>query len=170
MMNAAMMNGAMMNVATVLEPIAWLWFLGWGAALSWKDARSHRLPNAWVAVALVGALGLLGLVAWQLRQPLWLPLATAGVVSVSLLVIHIVGGMGMGDVKYGLVVGLYLGALAWEWSWWIVWWGLWWAFVLATAWALVRRRKQHGAAAIPFGPFLTMGVWVAAASVWAVQS
>ncbi len=168
----------------VLEAAAWVWFLAWSSALSWKDARTHRLPNAWIGMCLGGAVVWIGLLAWHTQRPLLLPIAASIAVSLVLLGIHLCGGLGMGDVKYGLVVGLYLGTLVWVWSWWAVWWGLWCAFALATPLALVRRRARRrevnsapdqipASAAqrgIAFGPFMTMGVWVAAASVWAVHA
>ncbi len=147
--------------ANVIAIATWIWFILTGFVLSTWDIREHRLPNHVVASALVGAVVGFGGVAaltgaWsQLARGL---LASA-IVSTGFLVIHMVGGMGMGDVKYALVTGLYLGWVGWQ----ALWWGTFMAFLLAAIVILARvptkRKSQH----VPFGPFMAVGVLIAAA-------
>ena len=142
---------------------AWVSLAVHASVLTWIDARTHRLPNRWVAsCAVLGVilLGSAGVLAGDLSG------FTRGLVvgtgaSLVFLAIHLCGGMGMGDVKYAWVLGFYLGTLGVN----TAWWGLWLSFALAAA-AVVARRLLCGSAGvrrIPFGPFMTTGAAIASA-------
>lgn len=74
------------------------------------------------------------------------------------LVIHLCGGMGMGDVKYAWVLGFYLRTLSVD----AAWWGLWLSFSLAAAVVVARRILRYAPGRrIPFGPYLTVGAAIA---------
>jgi leader peptidase (prepilin peptidase)/N-methyltransferase len=147
--------------ANVLATATWGWFIVTGLVLATWDIREHRLPNRIVASALLGAI--VGFVGVALLTNVWDSLARAFmaalIASGVYFVIHLVGGMGMGDVKYALVTGLYLGWVGWQ----ALWWGTFMAFLLAAIVVLARmptkRKTQH----VPFGPFMAAGVLIAAA-------
>ena len=138
--------------------------IGFGAALSVIDARTHRLPNPLVAVFAVLAAGGLVWAAALLGE--WSRLAVAlgsGVVCLVILgSMAVLGsGLGMGDAKLGAVVGAYLGWFGPT----AVMAGLLAAFVLGAGWALARVAARRGSwrSAIAFGPFLLLGVPIGAA-------
>ena len=119
------------------------------------DVREHRLPNVLVlpgiGAGLVGAAG-----EWVVsgRVP-WVTLVAGGGYAGFLLLMHVVGGMGMGDVKLGAALGL----ASWNVS----------VAVLSPVVAffaggvvsvvllIAGRRGQR----IAFGPFLLGGYWAA---------
>lgn len=120
------------------------------------DLESRRIPNA-----IVGPAAVVGLGIGAIMHPSGLPgQAVAGVATGAFLMLFAVlsrGGLGMGDVKLGLVLGVFLGryvviALV--------------AGLLASGlWGLVLLAR-HGVArgrklAIPLGPFLAGGGAVA---------
>ncbi len=124
----------------------------WLAAI---DIREHRLPNALVLPGIgVGLLSCAGEWVVSARAPL-APLVAGIAYSGFLLVLNLIGGMGMGDVKLGAVLGFSS-------------WGLTIA-VLSPAVAffggglvslvllIAGRRGQR----IAFGPFLLGGFWAA---------
>ena len=79
----------------------------WAAAISWKDCRSRRLPNAWTmggaAAALVFRLGYGGL-------PFFLDgFAAAALAGAFLLVPFLLRGAGGGDVKMLFAAGAVAG-------------------------------------------------------------
>jgi leader peptidase (prepilin peptidase)/N-methyltransferase len=80
--------------------------------LSVIDARQHRLPNRIVGPLAAGVSVVVLAAAWadgdlgRAGRALGIGLATAAV----LLVVNLVGGLGMGDVKYGYPFGA---TLAW---------------------------------------------------------
>lgn len=130
------------------------------AELCRTDVARHRLPNALVlpgyafaAVGLAWEWALAGVVPWR-------PLGAGAAFFAFLLLMHLAGGMGMGDVKLAGLLGLGLGALG-----------------VATAVAGIAIGFLAGGAAgvatllsaggalrrIPFGPFLLAGFWAAIA-------
>jgi leader peptidase (prepilin peptidase)/N-methyltransferase len=145
----------------------WTWFVITALMLSRIDLREHRLPNYLVLTSYLG--GILGFVLIAITQGdlrvLGTAIAGSLVASLTYLAIHILGGMGMGDVKYAAVVGLYLGSLGWTY----VYLGSLISFACAALWALwvlwVLRllplrftgRKSRN---VPFGPFMALGVLV----------
>lgn len=135
----------------------WVWFAGWAVALSVVDIREHRLPNPMVLASVTGAfvIAAVGSFAqddwWVLARALGACLAAVAVFAIA----HVVGGMGMGDVKYAASTGLVLGTIGWS----AVWWGHFLGFVLAglvVAVGLITR-TLHRRSKIPFGPFMAAG-------------
>lgn len=146
---------------TVLVVAAWVSLAVHASVLTWIDARTHRLPNMWVARCTVLGVVLLGLAGWIAGD---LTAFTRGLMAgtgaaLLFLVVHLCGGMGMGDVKYSWVLGFYLGTLSVD----TAWWGLWVSFALAAAVVValrVARRSRRGRR-IPFGPYMTIGTAIA---------
>ena len=145
------------NILTDLVNFAtWSLFVATGIMLSREDFRERRLPNTLVATAYFG--GLLGftIVAFSTGDFTLLTNAALGSVIAVLgyLMIHFLGGMGMGDVKYAGVIGLYLASLGWTY----LYLGSLISFTGAALWALpqmVSKRETHS---VPLGPFMALGV------------
>jgi leader peptidase (prepilin peptidase)/N-methyltransferase len=119
------------------------------------DVREHRLPNLLVVPGI--AVGLLSCAAeWAItgQVPL-VPLAAGLTYAGFLLVLNLVGGLGMGDVKLGAALGLASWNLSIAILSPVV------AFLVgglvSVALLIAGRRGQK----IAFGPFLLAGFWVA---------
>lgn len=146
---------------------SWLWFATWAFALAWIDIRERRLPNRMVASALVGCMVITGVQAMVLADGglILAPTMTALVAIVAFAVLHVVGGLGMGDVKYAAVTGWMLGTLGWS----AVWWGHVLGFVagsVVVALGVLAGRVRRGST-LPFGPFMGAGALVVGALVLA---
>ncbi len=154
----------MLDEPTMIASLAlWAWFGGWAIALSIVDIREHRLPNKMVALALAGTVVLAGVAALASGEPVLLLRAAAASLAAVLAfgLGHLIGGMGMGDVKYAAVTGSALGTLGWG----AVWWGHLLGFVLAGCVVVVGlvTGRMHRRSAIPFGPFMALGAILVAA-------
>ena len=129
------------------------------------DLAAMRLPNV-----MVGPLYLVLLVALGAATAVsgdWLRLVQAIGVGVAMLGVYLLlaiirpGELGMGDVKFGGVIGLFLGWLGWG----EVLLGMFAAFVLSAVvglglmWFFKMGRKHM----LPFGPFMVAGAAVGAA-------
>lgn len=151
-----------MDVAQlIILSCTWACFVVTGVLLAKWDIREHRLPNRYVMWAFFG--GLLGFTLSSALSQSLEPLFRAGLAATSCVLIftlvHIFGGMGMGDVKYAGVIGLYLGWIGWE----SVYWGVFGAFILAAMFVLVTAVCKRPQRKIPFGPFMTLGAIVTSA-------
>jgi leader peptidase (prepilin peptidase) / N-methyltransferase len=135
-------------------------FAGFAVPLSIVDLRQHRLPNALVAPFAVVMVVLLGVTAGVEDQ--WPAFGRALIAALVILGIALVcagfGWWGMGDAKVSFPVALALGWLGWG----AVWAGVLVAFTLAgvvgVLWMAARQRTWSSA--LPFGPFLFIGVAV----------
>ena len=151
-----------MSPFSALMLLFWLWFVLTGVVLAVIDVRIHRLPNVLVGLTFViGSLLLFvhGLLIHSLSQ---FTSAALGAVTLVLAygVLHLLGGIGMGDVKYAGVVGLYLGSISWD----ALWWGTLMAFLLltlASVWSVLLEQMSLGhqqrGRAMPFGPAMVAG-------------
>lgn len=134
-----------------------------GLALSLIDLREHRLPNRIIYPWTGFTLALLVLVSLLLQDILGLArgLAAGLAWGIGFLLIRVISrtGLGMGDVKLAVVLGLYSGYLGWE--------------VLASAvvltfllggllsLGLLITRRATASTHIPFGPFMVVGTAIA---------
>jgi len=132
--------------------LAQAWLLGGALLAAVYDLRERRVPNA-VIVALLAAWPLFGIGqpgGWWARG-----LVGFTLVGLPLLALALTAGLGMGDVKLGAVMGLYLGpgrglvAVAAG----TVAGGL----VHALLVLLGRRTWAGRGSEVPFAPFLTLG-------------
>lgn len=144
------------DVAVVARSLFWGWFLGTGLVLAIIDARTHRLPNALVALTFVGALPLLLVSQWGAGPIIIVrSLLASCALVLGYLLLHVLRGVGMGDVKYASVIGLYLGSLGWQ----ELWRGTVAAFAIGAAWIVGRQmrtgRDRHRRHA--FGPAMVLG-------------
>lgn len=142
---------------------AYLYFAVVSVVLAAIDLRTLRLPNALTlsAYPVVAVLLLLPAVAggsWEAYLRAWL--AGAAVLAVF-VVLHLVNpsGMGVGDVKLAGPMGALLGWLSWP----AVMVGvvLGFALVAVVGLAMILARRADRKSALPFGPFMLAGAWVA---------
>lgn len=149
--------------------LAYLLFVATTVALILTDLDHKRIPNRILYPATVIAVLLLALGAAADGTLADLPRALAGgaIYFGILLVIALIarGGFGMGDVKLAFLLGTFLAFSSWE----TLGAGIFLAFLiggLVSLLLLVTKRKSRKDA-IPFGPPLIVGAWVAV--VWGRQ-
>ena len=160
-----------LGAGAALMAEGWAELVGFGllavgcALLVCVDLAAMRLPNV-----MVGPLYLVLLVALGAATAVsgdWLRLVQAIGVGVAMLAVYLLlamirpGQLGMGDVKFGGVIGLFLGWLGWG----EVLLGMFAAFVLSAVVGLgmmwfFKMGKKH---MLPFGPFMVAGAAVGAA-------
>lgn len=150
-------------VGVVLALAAFLYLAAISVVLALIDLDVHRLPNVIVLPAyavgalLLGAASLLGADPGALLR--------AGIGAAALLAFYLglalvkQGAMGLGDVKLAGVLGLFLGWLGWEHL--II--GAFSAFLLGGTFgvALLATRRARASTAVPFGPWMLLGAWIA---------
>ena len=117
-------------VAAAVEA-ATVWRFGWSpplgaylvfgaaaTAVSATDIAARRVPDRAVLAALLPGAALLALASGL--DATWWPLARAGIAMVVLAGFYLAlglafpSGMGMGDVKWAAVTGLFLGWISWS--------------------------------------------------------
>ena len=154
------------TTGSVLVFVGLLFLMAVSVALALIDLDTHTLPNAIVypsaavlAVALLGAS-----VADGDLSPFLRGLVGAAVLGGAYLVLALAvpGGMGLGDVKLAVVLGLVLAYLGWG----PLAVGAFGAFLVGGTVAIVllalgRVRRRGG---IPFGPSMLVGAWIGIAS------
>lgn len=160
-------TGALFAVMTLGVPVealpAYLWLTAAGVALSAIDLDHKRLPNVIVyPTAVVVGAWLIGMSLVTGQPGLAVRTALAGVALFAFyLVLALVypAGMGLGDVKLALVLGMALGWLSWS----AVVIGTFLAFALGALVGVVVIAKGRGGrkTAIPFGPFMLGGALLA---------
>ncbi len=163
-----------LTTGAVFGALAWRFEAGWelggfllmGAtlvAIAIIDLEHYIVPNRILVPVVPVAVGLLGIAA--LAEGAWGDLlrgVLGGVTAFGgLLVVHLISprGMGMGDVKLALLLGLFLGWLSWG----HVALGLFVGFLLGAVvgGALVISRVRTRKEPVPFAPFLAAGTVVA---------
>jgi leader peptidase (prepilin peptidase)/N-methyltransferase len=123
------------------------------------DLEHHRLPDRLVAPAAGSAVALLAVAAAVGHR--WPDYARGLGGSIAVLVVLLLlavlpgGGFGLGDVKLGAVLGLYLGMAGWA----TVFYGIFAGFVLGTlvALPLLVTGRATRKTAVPFGPLMVLG-------------
>jgi leader peptidase (prepilin peptidase)/N-methyltransferase len=149
--------------AWILVPFAALAVVA--SVLAWIDLTTHRLPNRIVVPTIAAAVPMLGLAAVFDGAPHRVLGAVVGGAALFggylLLALLSPAGMGMGDVKLAAIVGCFAGSLGFT-AWLLA------AIagfvlggVVATAGILAGRARRD--TAIPFGPWMLVGLWVAVA-------
>lgn len=142
---------------------AYLFFVAVGVALTAIDLDVKRLPNAIVLPSYAVLATLLSTAAIVNGTPQ--PILRAAIGSAALFAFYLVlalihpSGMGFGDVKFAGVIGGALGFLSYSAL--IV--GAFVSFVLGgfVAAALVLSRRAGGKSALPFGPAMAAGAFIA---------
>ena len=156
---------AVMALRFGLDPVlpAYLYLVAVGLALALIDLDCKRLPDALtlpsypVAIVLLAVAAVTGSDSGSLVRAL---LGGAAMYAVYFaLCFAYPAGMGFGDVKLAGVLGLYTGWLGWgEWAV-----GLFSGFFLGGVFgiALILVKKGGRKTAVPFGPFMLVGVLLA---------
>lgn len=136
-----------------------------GAALAWTDLTQRRLPNRLVLPAIAASVPLLvgsAILEGDAGRGITALAGGAGMFALYLMLALLSPrGMGMGDVKLAALVGLFAGYL-----------GV--TALLAAAFggflvgglaalAMIAARRGTRATAIPFGPWMLAGLWLAVA-------
>lgn len=128
-------------------------------ALAFIDLDTLRLPN--VIVYPTVALVALGLALAAIVSGDYHSLIRAGIAGIALsslyLVLWFFGGMGLGDVKLAIAIGMALGWIGWG----SVVVGTFAAFLFGGVFgiALVAVRRATRKSRIPFGPWMVLGAW-----------
>lgn len=156
---------AVMAVRFGFDPVlpAYLYLAAVGTALALIDLDCKRLPDALTLPSYPVALVLLAVGAGLGSDSGELLRAVLGGVAMFAVYFALCfaypAGMGFGDVKLAGVLGLYLGWLGWG-----VWAaGLFLGFLLGGLFgvALIALRMGSRKTAVPFGPFMLLGVLIA---------
>ncbi len=154
--------------------VAMAWRFGWSAELpaylafgavgvivSGTDLATRRIPNRIVAPAYVTGAVLLAVVSAGSGS--WWPLSRAAIGAALLAGFYLAlglafpAGIGLGDVKWAGVIGIYLGYLGWT----DLPQGTLVAFGAAAVFVLVGRAAGHHRLVLPMAPFMTAGALVA---------
>jgi leader peptidase (prepilin peptidase)/N-methyltransferase len=153
---------ALLTASALLVLLAFLYLGAISIALVLIDLDVQRLPNQ-IVLPAYGVGAVLFALAAALSGD-WGSLLRAAIGAVALggayLVIALVrpGGMGMGDVKLAGVLGLFLAWLGWN----VFAVGAFAAFLLGGVFGLVILARGAGRrAAVPFGPWMIGGAWIA---------
>jgi leader peptidase (prepilin peptidase) / N-methyltransferase len=142
---------------------AYLYFAVLSVPLALIDLRTLRLPNALTLSAYPIVAGLLLLPA--LLDDAWPAYGRALLAGAAVLalfvVLHLVNpsGMGLGDVKLAGPMGALLGWLSWQVA--MVGVVIGFALVAVVGVAMILARRASRKSALPFGPFMLAGAWVA---------
>lgn len=147
----------------VWELPAYLYFAAVSVPLAVIDLRTLRLPNVLTLSAYPTVAGLLLLPA--LLADGWATygralLAGAGILALF-VVLHVINpsGMGLGDVKLAGPMGALLGWLSWQVA--IIGVVIGFALVAAIGIVMILARRADRKSALPFGPFMLAGAWLA---------
>lgn len=128
-------------------------------ALSIIDFREHRLPNRIVgplALGVVVSVVAAGIVNEDLGRS-WRALGMGLALSVVLFAVNVVGGIGMGDVKYGFPMAATVGWFGWDALSIAIMFTTVAAAVVAVVVLLQGRGKDHQLA---YGPYMALGLAV----------
>ncbi|MEV4684773.1 A24 family peptidase [Streptomyces kurssanovii] len=144
------------------ELVAWLVLVPFAVLLAVVDVRVRRLPDhltlplAAGAVLLLGGAGLLPGAGGSWSTALLGGVVLGGVYFVLFLIRP--GGMGFGDVKLALSLGVVLGWYGWA----VLFAGAFAGFLLGSLYGLglIALRRAGRRSTIPFGPFMMSGAWL----------
>lgn len=146
-----------------IELPAYLYLTAIAVALALIDFDVQRLPDSIVLPSYV--VGVLLLMPAGAVEGNWWS-AVRGLLAMSILfgvylalAMAYPGGLGFGDVKLAGLLGLYLGWVSWG----SVLWATFGAFLLGggVGLGLIAARRARGKGAIPFGPFMLAGAFLA---------
>lgn len=141
---------------------AFLYLAAISIVLGMIDLDTHTLPNKIVIPSYFVGTFLLGIASLMSGNSTSI---FRGLVGMTILVSFYYalafiypGGMGMGDVKFAGVLGLFLGYQGWG----VLAVGAFSAFLLGGFFAiiLIFLRKTKRKSGIPFGPWMVLGAWV----------
>ncbi|WP_405806381.1 prepilin peptidase [Streptomyces sp. NBC_00210] len=141
------------------ELAVWLLLTPFAVLLAVVDRTVHRLPDQLTLPLAAAAAALLGLAALLPGAAGSWPAALLGglVLGAAYLVLFLIhpNGMGFGDVKLALSLGVVLGWYGWT----VLFFGAFAGFLLGSLYGLglMALRRAGRKTAIPFGPFMIVG-------------
>ena len=142
---------------------AYLYFAAVSVPLALIDLRTLRLPNLLTlsAYPIVAGLLLIPALAAEGWSAYVRALMSGAIVLALFVVLHLVNpsGMGLGDVKLAGPMGAMLGWVSWQATLMGVVMGF--ALVAVVGVALIAARRANRKSALPFGPFMLAGAWIA---------
>ena len=142
--------------------VAFLYLASVSMVLALIDIDTHTLPNQIVLPSYIVGIIMLGLTDFVSSTHGAIIRGLVGMMAMGFfyfgMSLAYPGGMGMGDVKFAGVLGLFLGYLGWS----VLLVGAFSAFVLGGIFAigLMIFRKAGRKSGIPFGPWMIIGAWV----------
>lgn len=140
--------------------VPYLFFTAVMVAVSVIDLEHYRIPDRLVFPSLAVSVPLIAVVSLHYGEPSAITRALVGaaVYSFPLFVFHLISprGMGFGDVKLGLLLGLFTGWLSISLVPMSLFVGGGIGVVMGLVFALLRGAKK----AFPFGPALCAGAWL----------
>lgn len=142
---------------------AYLWFAGVTLVLVLTDLDHQRIPNRILYPGAAAGTVLLALGALGDGAAVGFVRAVAGgalyFTVLFLVALAARGGFGFGDVKLAFLLGEFLAYLSWA----VLWAGVFLAVFIGglAALALLVTRRKGRKEAIPFGPALVLGAWLA---------
>ena len=137
--------------------IGLLWLAVVTPSLTATDIAEHRLPDRLVLPGWPIALAAALLEASAGGTPILVAVASGAAYGVLLLLLHVAGGMGLGDVKLAPVLGLVTAAVSPA----IALAAPLLAFLAGGAVAVAALLRSGPGARIPFGPAMLLGAWAA---------
>lgn len=160
--------GAVLAVLVLLrfgiswELPAYAYMSAMSVSLGLIDLKYKLLPNRYVLPSLPIAVVLLALAA--LKNGIWGSFLNAILGGAAMFILYLImalispAGIGMGDVKLGAVLGIFLGFLGWD-AWFI---GLFAAFLIGGLAGLILliSGKAKRTSTIPFGPPMLVGALI----------
>lgn len=164
--------GGFMTMLAVLGPAlhlypVWLlpaaiYFAWLSIVISFIDIDVQLILDIMTYPSMLLILALLTLASWGTGS--WTPLLRAVICAVALAVFYVLlgfiwpNGMGLGDAKLAVIVGLILGWLGLRQL--IV--GASAAFIVGGAFALIQvaRKRINMKGGVPFGPYMLIGAWI----------
>jgi len=148
---------------TLMTPLMWL-FVAFLTVVFFIDVDHHIIPNKLVILGLVAGI-LPALFQWFSDYPLYysehfiepfigmlVPTALMFLVMLLSLLLFRASGMGMGDVKVYLPIGLFLG---WQLSLMSIWFAFFLGGIFGLYWIFILRKSKKDM--IPFAPFIVIG-------------
>jgi leader peptidase (prepilin peptidase)/N-methyltransferase len=143
---------------------AYLYLAAIAPVLAAVDAATRKLPDRILLPSFPVAVALLGFAAWRGydAELLWRGVLAGALLFAVFLLLALVsppGSLGLGDVKFVGLLGLFLGFLGWS----TVWLGMMIAFGLAATYVGVRALTRCGPrnGMLPLGPALLVGTLLA---------
>ncbi|GGW48504.1 prepilin peptidase [Streptomyces xantholiticus] len=144
------------------ELVVWLVLAPFAVLLALVDVSVRRLPDHLTLPLAAGALTLLGAAAVAPGAAgSWTTALLGGpVLGAAYFVLFLIrpDGMGFGDVKLALALGVVLGWYGWA----VLFAGAFAGFLLGSVYGLglIALRRAGRRSAIPFGPFMMAGAWL----------
>lgn len=136
--------------------LGFVWLAAVTPRLVATDLAEHRLPDVIVLPGYPVALAAVALDAWAAGRPLAEPLLAAAACGLVFLLLHVVGGMGFGDVKLAPLLGALVAAAAPGGA--LIWVML--AFLVGGVGAVVVLVRRGTGAHMPFGPPMLAAAWL----------